>query len=109
MQKTKYMRDGTGFFQSQKVKQFDMFGSEPGLNFSEESSRFKSWAGSLATCLIFAITLVVTVQNVIVLNNRDNTLFSSQLKYRHNDATRIFTEKDGFQMAIAIVDVNNVT
>ena len=61
------------------------------------------------TCLIFVITLVVTVQNAIVLKNRDNTLFTSQLKYRYNDATRIFKEKDGFQMAIAINDASDLS
>ena len=55
------------------------------------------------------ITLVVTVQNAIVLKNRDNTLFTSQLKYRYNDATRIFKEKDGFQMAIAINDASDLS
>ena len=39
-----------------------------------------------------------------MLNNRDGTLFTSAIKYRYNDDSRIFTEKDGFQMALAVID-----
>ena len=90
------MRDGAGWLHSKKAKMFDMFGNSVGFNFSEESSSYRSWTGSLATLMVFVITLMVTVQNVIVLQNRDGTLIFEALNTNQNDETRIFTQEDGF-------------
>ena len=44
------------------------------------------------------------VQNTIILHSRGDSSFTSAEKVKFNDENRVFGEKDGFQMAIALVD-----
>ena len=76
------MRDGEGCLHSEKAKYLDMFGSSMGFNFSEKSADYRSWVGSLATILIFILTLTATVQNVIILHNRDGTMIIEALNVK---------------------------
>ena len=48
------------------------------------------------------ITLIVTTQYILMMNARDGTLVIEALSTLKNDETRIFTQEDGFQMAIAV-------
>ena len=97
-------RDGAGCLHSNKIKQIDQFGENIGFNFSAKSTDFRSWVGSMATCIVLMVTLVVTVQNGIRLQKRGGTIFTSALKAQGNEDYRIFSEKDGFQLAFAILD-----
>ena len=81
-----------------------MFGQNVGFNFSEKSSNYRSWVGSLATIIILVLTLTAIVQNAIILYNRDGTLITQALHVNQNDDKKNFTQDDGFQMAIAIYD-----
>ena len=38
------------------------------------------------------------------MRERNGTLFTSAVKANYNDENRIFTEDDGFQIAIAVAD-----
>ena len=86
------------------MKKYDIFGQPVGFNFSEDSSDYKSMTGLFLTCLVFTITILFTVQNIIVLRERNGTLFTTAVKANYNDENRIFTEDDGFQIAIAVGD-----
>jgi len=46
------------------------------------------------------------VQNILILHSKGGSSFTSAEKAKFNDQNRIFGEKDGFQMAIAVVDPN---
>ena len=81
-----------------------MFSESKGFNFSEKSADYRSWVGSLASLLVFVLTLAATVQNIMILHKRDGTLIIEALDVKKNDETRIFTQDDGFKMAIAIYD-----
>ena len=48
------------------------------------------------------------MQNVILLFKRDRTLIIEALNTKQNDETRLFTQKDGFQMAIALIDYSGI-
>ena len=76
------------------------------LNFSTKNAEYKSWAGSLTSCLIYAVTLLLVVQNTIILHARDGSSFTSAEKVKFNDENRIFGQDDGFQIAIALLDEN---
>ena len=39
-----------------------------------------------------------------VLIERDGTMYTETLRKGYNSDTRVFTEKDGFQMAFAVLD-----
>ena len=86
------------------VKRYDIFGQPVSFNFSEDSSDYKSLAGFFLTCAVFTITILFTVQNIIILRERDGTLITTAVKANYNDENRIFTEEDGFQIAIAVGD-----
>ena len=97
-------KGGKNYNKIEGIKQNDIFGETVGFNFSEDSSDYKSLPGLFITCLVFTITVLFTVQNIIILRDRNGTLFTSALKTNYNGEDRIFTEDDGFQMAIAIAD-----
>ena len=78
------------------MKRYDIFGQPVGFNFSEDSTEYKSMAGLFLTCIVFTITILFTVQNIIILRARNGTLFTSAVKTNFNDENRIFTEDDGF-------------
>ena len=80
----------------QGIKKYDMFGETVGFNFSEDSSDYKSLPGLFFTCIVFIITLLFTVQNIIILRDRKGTLFTSTLKTNYYGDEKIFTEDDGF-------------
>ena len=86
------------------MKKYDIFGQPVGFNFSEDSSDYKSMSGLFLTCIVFTITILFTVQNIIILRERNGTLFTTADKANYNDENRIFTEEDGFQIAIAVAD-----
>ena len=46
------------------------------------------------------------IQNFIVLNGRDGTLFTSTLQVKANDYERKFTQDEGFQVAFAVIDAD---
>ena len=56
-----------------------MFSESKGFNFSEKSTDFRSWIGSLASLLVFVLTLTATVQSLIILHKRDGTLIIEAL------------------------------
>ena len=49
------------------------------------------------------LTLIFTLQGIIILEGRNNTLFTTTYEKEAN-ADRIFTAEDGLQFAIGIVD-----
>ena len=49
------------------------------------------------------LTLSFTVQSLIVLNDRKGTVFTTTIEKESNDG-RVFTEEDGLQFAIGVVD-----
>ena len=54
-------------------------------------------------------TLVFTVQNAIVLHQREGTLFTSTvLKNYNKENNRVFTPDDGFRVAFGVVDLGSI-
>ena len=49
------------------------------------------------------LTLSFTVQSLIVLNDRKGTVFTTTIEKESNDG-HVFTEEDGLQFAIGVVD-----
>ena len=78
------------------LKRYDIFGEPVGFNCSEDSTKYKSIAGLFMTCLVFTITLLFTVQNIMILRDRKGTHFTSTLKTNYYGDDKIFTEDDGF-------------
>ena len=89
------------------IKKYDIFGETIGFNFSEDSSDYKSLPGLFLTCIVFTIVFLFTVQNIMILRDRKGTLFTSTLKTNYYGDDKIFTEDDGFQIAIGIGDNRN--
>ena len=56
-----------------------MFGESKGFNYSEKSAEYRSCIGSLATIVVFIFTMTATVQNAIILHNRDRSLIIQSL------------------------------
>ena len=52
------------------------------------------------------MTLIFVVQSSIILLTKKGTLFTSTVMARQNDFSNEFTEKEGFQVAFAVVDYN---
>ena len=77
-------------------KRYDIFGQTEGFNLTQESPEFKSSAGTVLTAIVFLITILFTIQSIIVLQKRNGTLFMTAVKTNKNDDSRIFTEEDGF-------------
>ena len=55
------------------------------------------------TGFVLVLTLIFTLQSIIILNGRKGTLFTTTLEKEAN-ADRIFTAEDGLQFAIGIID-----
>ena len=53
------------------------------------------------------LTLGFTVQSIIILQGRDNTLFETTVEKNQN-LDRIFTADDGLQFALGVVDFYSV-
>ena len=52
------------------------------------------------------VTLIWTVQNTITLQQRNGTYFQTSTKNSYNTFEDKFTEDDGFQIAIGILDLS---
>ena len=61
----------------QKIAEFDIFGKNIGFNFSKDSTDYKSICGSILTCFVMMLTLSFTLQSIIVLMGRRDTLFTT--------------------------------
>ena len=80
-----------------------MYTESIGLNQSENGD-FKSCAGACISIFILLSTVWFTVQNAFTLHERSGTLFTSTNLKNYNYNKRTFTQDDGFQMAIGIID-----
>ena len=49
-----------------------------------------------------------SVQNAFVLTGRKGTQFTSTKTHKQHDFSDKFTEQDGFQIALAIIDLSNI-
>ena len=96
-------KEGKTCMNKESIAKFDSFGTSVGFNFSEESSVYSSVCGSILTCIVMMLTLVFTLQGIIVLEGRRDTLFTTTQELEAN-ADRIFTAEDGLQFAIGIID-----
>jgi len=53
--------------------------------------------GAVATCLVYCILLIAAITNGIAWLKHAKTEFTSAVKFRANDESRVFTqEDDGF-------------
>ena len=80
--------------ENEKIAAFDSFGTSVGLNFSIESSDFKSVCGSILTCFVMILTLSFALQSYILLSKRKGTVFTTTLEKEANEG-RVFTAEDG--------------
>ena len=59
------------------------------------------------TCIVYSFTLFFSALNILQLYSRGRTDFTSGVYFRKNDASRVFTEDDGFQIAFALINDQN--
>ena len=80
-----------------------MFKEGVGLNYSQTRSKKTSTSGVILSFLVILPCLVYLMQNALILYYRERTLFTTSTEKQKN-FNRVFTEQDGFQIAIAVPD-----
>ena len=60
---------------SEKVLQFDNFGSQINLNYENGSSSYRSAIGSCLSIILYLLTLVYAMQNVQIMLNYKSSQF----------------------------------
>ena len=89
---------------SEKVLQFDSFGSQINLNYENGSESYRSATGSCLSILLYFLTLVYAIQNLQILLGYKGSTFSTSTNVSYHDSSFIFSEEKGFQMAFAVAD-----
>lgn len=80
-----------------------MFGTGIELHYpGEEETTFQTCAGSICSVLVTLLTLVFGVNSLLILFNYAGTSFTSANLEDHFDSSNIFTEAEGFQIAVAL-------
>ena len=92
--------------QCNRLRKIDAFGQIINFNIHEGNPTLRSSIGGCFTILILTMTLIWVVQSVIILLERKGTLFLTEIHSRVHDYEDKFSEKDGFQIAIALIDIS---
>ena len=93
--------------ESESILKFDSFGAQTSFNYGGGSESYQS---SLGACIYFGImmfTLVFTVQQVLVLHERNRTLFTTTELKDYQEVGHSFGAEDGFRVAFALIDLTD--
>ena len=85
-----------GCLKSEKVLQFDSFGSQINLNYENGSSSYRSAIGSCFSIFIFLLTIVYSIQTFQIFLGYKGTQFSTSTNNSFHDSSYIFTQENGF-------------
>ena len=103
--KVKTKKSKKGILKSESFLKFDQFGSTMSFNFQGGSSTYRSPHGACISLLVMIITLIFTIERIIVLIDKEDTKFTTTMQYNSLEDTEAFTSDDGLMLAFGVLDV----
>ena len=96
----------TSCAESKRLRSLDMFGTGIFLYYPFGEQSYQTISGSCVSVFVFLLTLVFCIQNCLVLYKYEGTQFTSAHLEGHFDVNHTYTEDNGFQEAVGLVEMS---